>query len=177
MTQFIILFLVPFIAWEIFLHRLGHDVSIGESIRIYGIMAVCNLLVTHFVIWQIAKGVKWTIEISDIRYLIIAIGSAVLLPFVGEIFGKYSGVRVEINARKRGARLEKKKSIDQLKNEGSSVQPRADVFQDVGESVPEKSAEKNQSGEEDRKGDYADGEAVETDPKADKSAEDETILG
>ena len=216
MTQFIILFLVPFIAWKIFLHRLGHEVSVVKSIRIYGILTVLNLLVVKFVVWSMVKTLKIYLEPESIWCLLIAVFGAIILPFVGEIFRKYSGIRVEINARKREKHLEKK-DIDHLKEEGT-VQPRADVFQDVGESMPEmpadhgaapsvedkqviiksakaatlgvqtdaikfqevmpeKSAEKKQPEEQDGKGDYADGEAVETDPKADKSAEDETILG
>ncbi len=243
MTQFIILFLVPFIAWEIFLHRLGHAVSVIESIRIYGIMIVCNLLVTHFVIWRIAEGMKWTIKMSDIRYLLIAIGSAVLLPFVGEIFRKYSGVRVEINARKQEERSEKK-GVEHLEENETPIRGQ-DASQDGGKPVPETAADSDvvscagdkqvstaacegdapaealkvvaadepkagneegeplpaaasdaqpdedglqaaapepsekagPSGEADRKGDRADDGTVETNPKADASAEDETTLG
>jgi hypothetical protein len=252
MTQFIILFLVPFIAWEIFLYRLGHEVSVIESIRIYGILTALNLLIVKFVVWIIVKTLKVHLEPESIWCLLIAVVGAVILPFVGEIFRKYSGVRVEINARKQEERLEKK-GVAHLKENEASVRMQADAPQKVGEPMPEasddpvapscaddeqgsiapgesgasaeapkappadaaeagheegelaaqgiiespkavtsgarpdeaeppeaasaRSGKAELSGEEDRKGDCADGGAVETDPKTDESAEDETTLG
>lgn len=103
LTIFIYLFFVPMISLKILTWR-RPDVSktVGERIATYGIFAALNVFISAVTVDIIRNITRFTIQGDMFQYGIIALVTAILLPFIAEVFitaGKAGNVHLEVTKK------------------------------------------------------------------------------
>lgn len=102
---FIYLFFAPMISLKILTWRRS-DVSPSahERISTYGVFAVLNLFISQVVVDIIRNITKFTIQADMFQYGIIALVTAILLPFIAEVFITATrGGHVELSIERKDA--------------------------------------------------------------------------
>ena len=104
MIGFVNLFLVPFLSLSIWSRRRGETVTLsGQWIVRYAVFTVCNLPVSHLTIRLVRRFLHRDIAGTSVRYTVIAMCVAFLLPYLCDILNTvFSHVSFGVESRKTG---------------------------------------------------------------------------